>query len=197
MPATAQSESSGPKLWVCKQEQQQCQYRPRRAPTTLSIRLLTTRYWTHRHAKGALALALPCQRQLSFWSSIKDPSEVGRAAADTCLYLVDYHGLIGKVDYWLGHSQSERPQPCAVATNKNERLHAASQPCYRVSTPSNDSAPQASSRAGNQLTPVPGGTSPFCRHLAAACWPTLLQHHGLAHKAASDTCNPMLAARRT
>lgn len=38
-------------------------------------------------------------------------------------YLVEDHGLVGKVNEWLRDAESQRPQPSSEASHEDERLH--------------------------------------------------------------------------
>lgn len=44
-------------------------------------------------------------------------------AREAHLYLVDDHGLVGKVHDRFGHRQRQGAQTCAIATHENEGLH--------------------------------------------------------------------------
>ena len=53
-----------------------------------------------------------------------------RPVTSSYLDLVNDHWLVSKVDNWLWYSEGQRPQPCPIASDKNESLHAV--PCRLV-----------------------------------------------------------------
>lgn len=63
-----------------------------------------------------------CSLGACFWDR---SAGAPHARAVTYLNLVHNHGLVAELHQRLGHCQSERPQPRAIATDQNEGLHGA------------------------------------------------------------------------